>query len=235
MDVHKLIRSPSMIHRCIKQVDNTLVCTYPFKVYVPEKYFGTSLGSMVDDVLNVIGIFGLVVDDKYYAVSKALALMSISPSTTRTELIDNVKYMVFEFEKNDTFVNNTNLVKNASLVGVVEDEFFKYGKIPWYFTLDDLCSIFDTSVYHGGVNLKSNQAIIACKASIMARSPDDKLVYFRHINTEGKRPAWIGFSNIAYTTTNTTTRLFGNYYSDGVTSALVNESTENEAIEDILR
>jgi len=235
MDVFSLERNSAKIHKCLKRVDDTLVVVYPCKVWVPEKYFGTSLGSMTDGTISFIGIFGITVDDSYYAVSKALAMVTTSPSTTVVELVDNVKYMVFNYEKNDTFMTNVNLVKNSTLVGIINDEFIKYGKIPWYMTEDDLCTTFETSILHGGLNLKTNQAIIAAQIAIMTRTPSNKLIYYRHKPDCKERPSFIGFSNIAYTTTNTATRLFGNYYSDGVTSALVNESTDNEKIEDILR
>ena len=41
--------------------------------------------------------------------------------------------------------------------------------------------------------------------------------------------------SIAYGLSNTTSRLMGNYLNDGMNSALVNPSTQNESIEDLLR
>ena len=59
--------------------------------------------------------------------------------------------------------------------------------------------------------------------------------YFQDKNEiKSRNYIWTALNNVRDSATNTTTRLGGSYYSEGVISALVNPSTRPERIESLL-
>ena len=75
--------------------------------------------------------------------------------------------------------------------------------------------------------------------SLQARSNVDRTIYYRQViqdknEIKSRNYIWTALNNVRDSATNTTTRLGGSYYSEGVISALVNPSTRPERIESLL-
>lgn len=240
MDVSSLIRDSAKVQSTLQEVGNDLIAIKPCKVYFPEHYIGTELGSM-DGVIKVLGMFGITVDDTYYAVSKACALIETDPSIINTVVVGNIKYMEFSYAVGDKVIKNLNLLRSGTLVYRIYNEFITNGKIPWYFSYEDLGFIFDTALVHGNANLYTDSAMLELLAASMARQRDDKFQFFRHDArlqasiTEVLTPVFVALKSVAFGATNTMAKLMGNYFSEGVTSALTTNSTSNESIEDLIR
>lgn len=245
MDITKLIRDKNKVHDVLKEVENNekgfdLITTKQLKLYIPEWYLGTPLASIDDEHKRIVAIFCLVVDDKYYTVSKACSSCVIEPSYFNAVDVGSKKYLEFVFEPGDTVIKNLNLIRTGTFVYRIYNEFIAKGNIPWYFNNEDTCSIFETALYHGNVNLKVDSVIFEIFASAIARQDEDVSKYYRHdLSLQEQevlyKPVYIPLNNAAYQATNTTARLIGNYFNEGVTSALVNQSQRNEVIEDLLR
>ena len=76
--------------------------------------------------------------------------------------------------------------------------------------------------------------------SIISRDPIDKTIYYRNsIKNEqfvkDINPEYVSLSNVLFSATSTLTRLTGSYMSEGIVSALVNESQREERLEALLR
>ena len=239
MDISNLRRDSAQIHAALIENKDTLVALKPVKIYVPETYIGSPLGS-IEDVTRIVGIWGMTVEDKYYAVSRACATMQIAPSATNVVNIGAIKYMEFIFEAGDTVISNLNLVRTGTLVYRIYNEIIAKGKIPWYLDYTDLCYLFDTSKSHGNANLKANSAILELIASAMARQAGDKTKYFRNDpaivdDINASKPVLIPLRYVALQASNTVSRLLGSYFQEGVTSALITPTETVESIETLLR
>jgi hypothetical protein len=122
----------------------------------------------------------------------------------------------------------------------VYNEFIAKGSIPWFFNYRDLGGLFEHSGKYSGTVLGANHIIHEMVAATISRDPDKLNNQYRHrLNSlsdlEGTKPTVIKLNSVAYNATNTTAKLIGAYYEEGVVSALINPSTTAEPIESILR
>ena len=239
MNVDHLIRDKVKVHNALKEEGNSLVATKPLKVYFPESYLSSELGNL-DHSLHSIAIFGIVVDDKYYATSSACAMCELAPSTTNTVSINGTSYLELHFAIGDKVMVHIDLVKSGPLVYRIYNEFIAKGKIPWYFTYKDLAFLFGTALSHGGANLRADSSLLELIASVLARQKKDKFLYFRHspelldLNADPK-PVFIPLKSVSLNATSTSSKLLGNYFSEAVTGALITKTESTEDLEKLLR
>ena len=236
MNIHTLIRDASKVHAVLQKVGSTLIATSPCKIIIPEDYMTSELGSYGDE-MHIVGDFLIIVDDKYYGVSKACAMVHTKPSRINIITIGVTKYMELHYEIGDNVIVNLNLVQVTTLVYWIYNVFITNGKVPWYMSYTDMCTLFDTALLHGGANLNSDPALLELIAAFMARQKEDKMKFFRHYEhiTKAISPYFVALKSVAFGATNTTAKLFGNYLDEGMTSAFVAPSERNEMLEDLLR
>ena len=119
---------------------------------------------------------------------------------------------------------------------IIDEIFFK-GNNPWYLTYDDRAKLFDTSKQYANSNVGKQLATIELLNALTARSPQDLKTLVRHalVNGEIKSPAFVPLMSVLYTADSTLAKLAGNYFNDGVVSALVNKTDEASRIEQLLR
>lgn len=233
MNIDHLERNAEKVFEALAETETSLVATKRCRIYIPEHYIGNFLGSM-DESTRILGIYGIVVDDKYYATSRCCAMITIDPSTTNIVEINGMNYMEFTFEAGDTVIKNLNLVRTATLAFRIYDEFIAKGKVPWYMSDVDMCLLFDSSKEHADVNLGVDSAILEMIASSMIRSKMDKTVFYRHLQ-QGDPHVFVPLKSVAYGATNTTAKLLGAHFQEGMTSALITPSERSETIEELLR
>ena len=239
MDITKLTRDSKYVLSALKELPNgSVVCTMDCKIQVPSRFTERSLVELGADI-HCIGVYAMIVDDKY-AVSTINAQLLITPSKILKININDVEYYEFYFESGSQVFATTNLVKKDSLVYHIFDELISKANVPWYIGYDDLGKIFDSAKYHAGTNIADNQELTELIVSIISRDPIDKTIYYRNsIKNEqfvkDINPEYVSLSNVLFSATSTLTRLTGSYMSEGIVSALVNESQREERLEALLR
>lgn len=239
MDFSKLIRDPAKVHSCLRELpDERLVALKPLKIYIPVRFEERNLASIGIET-NIAGIYAMVVEDTYFAVSMVNAMIRIDPTSTVKIMIDDTEYYEFFFEAGSTIMPSVQLVKNDTLVYRIYDEIISKGRIPHYLNYMDLSRIFDTAKFHAGANIGTNHEVTELIISLIARDSKDRHRYYREICTSEEvlsesTPAFIPLRSVTYAATNTTNKLAGSYYHEGVVSALVSPSTRVEKIEALL-
>ena len=239
MNPKELIRSAKKIHECLSELPSgSVVCTKALKIYSPYHYLEKSLVTIGHDTF-ILGIFGMVTDDKYLGVSLLNTMVPISPNITNRVKIDGDEYFEFVFNPGDTVFPSTTLVKSDSLVYRIYDEFLAKGSIPFYVDYESLGKLFDSAKEFAGANLGQSWEVSQLIASMLARDPDDRTKYYRQIvqtpeDLKAVQPIFVGLKSVQYSSTNTTTRLGGSYFQAGVTSALINSSSRPERVESLL-
>lgn len=240
MDSSQWTRNPSKVHAAlVQQSDDSVLTTREVRIYIPARFLEKKLASITDEI-RTVGIFAIVVDDKYYAVSKVNAMMRLKPSSTSTVKFDGESYLEFRFPPGSTVFADTKLFRDDGLVYQIFNEIISKGKVPWYLNYEDLGHLFSTAESHANVRFDSIHAILEMFVAAICRDQNDRTRFYRHIYNEvnGKpvsEPAVIPFVSITFGATNTTARMMGSYFDQGLNSALVNPSTKNEEIEDLLR
>lgn len=240
MDVSQLQRNPDQIKQNLKALgEDKLITKEGCKIYIPQRYQEQNLAKVGSEVYT-LAIFAIVVGDKYYGVSKAPSMTRLTPDTIRTVTIGEDEYLELVFEKGSVVMPNTNLVNDDTLLYYIYNEYFAKGKVPWYINYRDLGSLFEHAKDYTGTSLGANHVVTELITAAIARDNNDKTKFYRHVvdnvrQIHSKAPVIVPLKSVTYGASNTTAKLIGAYWDEGVTSALVNPSDKTEPIEEILR
>lgn len=238
MNTPNLIRDADyVLSRLSEESDGSVVTTVPCTVQIPEAFAAKNLAVIGSEVF-IFGFFPIIMGDRY-AVNKTIAMMRICPSSTQKIVVNETPYIEFQFEAGDKLIYTTALVVTDTLSYYMYDEFIAKGNIPWYLDYFDMANMFDTAKEHAGVDL-GGRSIIELIISTIARDPNDMTRLYRHIlarpeDLRTKPPITVPFRSVIWNTSDTTSKLNGAYYSEGINSALVNQSESVEMIEELLR
>lgn len=235
MNPKQLVRDAAKVNATLTEVGDQLVTLTGCKIYIPTRYAEKGLISVGDETYIVM-MYALVIDDKYYAVSNVPARARIEPDVTNTVSLESDEYFEFIFEPGSVVIANLNLVQDKNLTFDIHEELVGRGKIPWYFNYDDTGKLFDEAPKHAGVKVGANHAILEMIASTIARDETDPTRFYRQIPDIKKvTPFYVPFKSVTYGASNTTAKLMGAYWNEGLTSALINPTENVEAIEELLR
>lgn len=239
MDTKALVRDADRVREhLIELEDGSIVTNRPCKIHVPERFTAKKLAVIGSEVF-VFGFFPIIMEDEYYAVNNTIAMMRIRPSSTERVVVDGNPYFEFSFEPGDKVIYTTALVVTDTLTYYMYDEFVAKGNIPWYMNYFDIANMFETAVEHAGVNLGS-RSVIELIISTITRDPLDMTRLYRHILQSFEYatvnpPVVIPFRSVIWNTSDTTSKLNGAFFSEGINSALVNESESVEMLEELYR
>jgi hypothetical protein len=240
MDASQYTRDATKVLADLKELpDGSVVTKSGCRLLIPERYKQKRLMTQGNETY-ILAIYALVVGDKYYAVSLADAMIRVGQANINTVKFGDESYLEFQFEAGDILFGSTELIQDATLVYAIFDEFISKAHVPWFINYEDLAKIFDTAEYHAGMKLGNSRAILELITSMIARDPDNKMNYYRHVFKDRKTmftnpPVVIPLRSVAMGATNTTAKLIGAYHDEGLTSALNNPATRVEPIEEILR
>jgi len=240
MDPKKLTRDASKVHAALKELDDgSVITTKGCKILVPGRFAEQQLAVLGTET-NICGIFAIVVDDQFFGVSSAMAMMRIEPTITNTIKIEDEDYLEFVFDPGCTVISSTELVKSDTFIYLIYSEIIAKGNVPWFMNYEDMGRLFESAPHHAGVSVGANFAVIEMIMAAISRSEKDRTKYFRHqLNSmqdlEKEVPAFIPLRSVTYGASNTTAKLIGAYWEEGLTSALVNPTETVEPIEGLLR
>lgn len=238
MDFTKLTRNASVIHASLMRSGNALITKTGCKIYIPARFAEHNLASIANEI-RITCINAMVVGN-HYAVDLTNAMMQITPTSTSIIEIEGEDHFEFTFEKGSQISPNVNLVVNDTLVYHIYDEIVAKGHVPFFFSYEDLGKLFVTAETHGGIKLASNNVPLEMIATAISRSTKDPMIYYRHVINDIRdqykvKPEFIAFRNVSYGATNTTAKLMGAYFEEGLLSAFANPSKHPEPVETILR
>lgn len=240
MDIKGLIRDPQYVRSHLRELpDNRLVTMKDAAIYLPVRFSERGMATVGVET-HIAGVYLIVLEGKYSAVSLVNTILRISPSTVNRVMVNGDEYYEFVFPAGSTVIPNLDLVQNNQIPYKIYDEFFAKGRVPFYLGYEELAKIFDTAKKHGGVNIGSDHEVTELLVSMISRNREDRTQYYRQSvsNVEDVRrkpPAFIPLKSVAYSATNTTNKLAGSYMQDGIVSALVSPSERTERIESLLR
>lgn len=240
MDPKSLVRDPHRVHACLKELaDGRLVAVKDVKIYVPTRFAERGLASIGIET-HVVGIYAIVAEDRYYGVSLVNAMERIEPTSTVKVVMDDDEYYEFYFAAGATVVSSVQLVRTDTLVYKIYDEIIAKGRVPWYLGYTELGKLFDTAQYHAGANIGQNHEVTELIVSMIARDPKDRARYYRQVvqspaDMVKVPPVFVPLRSVTWAATNTTNKLAGSYFKEGLASALVTPADRVERIEDLLR
>ena len=70
MNPKTLIRDAQKVHACLQELpDSRLIALKECKIYIPARFEEQGLYEQVGSDTYIVGIYAIVVEDKYYAIS----------------------------------------------------------------------------------------------------------------------------------------------------------------------
>ena len=240
MDPRKLPRNAKAVLAGIQQLeDGRVVAKKEIRIYIPTRFAERDLASIGIDT-HIVGIYSITVDNAAYGVSLINAMIRIEPTSTMKVSLDEDEYYEFYFEPGATVFSSVDLVKNDILVYKIFDEIVSKGHAPYFLEYDDLGNLLATAKKHAGANIGMNPEVMELIASMVSRNQKNRLEYYRHTiqnrdELKTNPPLFVALRSVSDSATNTTNKLGGSYFEEGLTSALVNPTERVERIEDLLR
>lgn len=248
MDIKSLKRDAARVKGYLRNVevkdskgvvtDKQTVTTKGCKIMIPARFAEHNLATLGSQVY-ICGIYALIVEDLYYAISLTNAMIRIKPTSTDKMDVNDEPYYVFTFDAGSVVIDSNVLVKKDVLVYEVYSEMIAKGRVPWYLGYLEMSKLFESAKKFAGVNIGDQPEVDWLLISLIARDPKNISAYYRSTiqsmkDLETNPPVWTPLQKVSLAATNTFTKIGGNYFKDGVRSALVNPSKRTERIETIL-
>lgn len=242
LDPKKLTRDAEKIKRLFKTVGETTVVNSDITILFPKRFINKNLCDL-DMVTTVIAYYAIIdFKTNTYAITLVPGFQTMKPSSISLYSIggkgdEKSLYIGLGFKKDDVVVLNNTLVKNSDCLYHILSEFYINGNIPWYMNYEDISNILLECKKYTDTNIGNDPAGLEILASIVARDQNYK-AYRETISSRNeiftKPPYFVGLNNVmAYD--NTGSKLIGNYFGDGLTSALIDQETHSSDSSKLLR
>lgn len=239
MELRDFERNPERVIAALVEVGDKLVTKKDLKILIPARFEEHGLAELGIET-KILGMFMLIVENKYYGTMNFNNYCSIDPTSTTKVMFGEDEYIEFYFEPGSTVITNLNLVKNDAVVYKIFNEMIGGGRIPQYVDYITAGGIFDTARDYAGANIGQQREVTELIISMNARDVQNRHLNYRNViekksDVFTRPPAWVGLRSVTWSATNTTAKLLGNHFDEGVTSALVTPSERTESIERLLR
>ena len=236
----KFIRNANSVLSSLEIKGNSLFTKEKTRIHVPSKFFEKELGEIGSKTF-IYGCFPIINEKNEYGVLNICGIVEINPTRINKYSDEtDYEYTEFHFDENTVIIPILDIVKRNTVMYEVFDLFFAKGKIPWYLGYEDVCKLFDTSKEFADTNIGQNLELIEFFASIISRTKNDRMTYIRNSGNEysdfsREKIDYVPIQSVQYSTKSTLNKIAGNYFKEGVVSALANHSDKVNPIETILR
>lgn len=233
-------RNVSRVKKALKEhSDGTVVALEPLSLFVPFRFIDKNL-LQVKDTVKVLGCYGIVVAEKYFASDNTTCLFETEPSRVNDVVMDDEAYVELVYEPGDKILAQPAMLADKDLVYVVGQEIINNGKVPWYFTFWDIVTLNLNFEQQNGMRLLTDMAIYELFVSLMQRNPKDLTKPYRvglksNLDFVNNPPVLVGINKVDVIVSGTLAKLGGPYLSASITGALNSEPTNISQMEYLLR
>lgn len=232
LEVNKLVRSADKALSALKVVGDVTMATEDISIIFPENFINAGLAEMSDGV-SVIGIVAVIIDNTY-SVLNIPTNIRLTPSIIDNVDVDGITQVLCKFNKGDIVLKTNGVVKTTAYLYKILSFFYVKGKIPWYIGYEDASNFILESQKYTGSHIGDNFTATEIIASIISYDPKNSDNAYRLSDFEWS-PVYKGMNNQFHAFDNTTSKLVGAYFSDGVITSIIDKSEEVSNIEEIIR
>jgi len=231
-----LKRNPDAIKKCFKTIGGSIIATKDIRLIFPERYINKNIAT-VGSTVRVVSIYAILDNEGNYAVSNVPVMVELTPSNIGEIEASGINKVCY-FEKDSVFAPKNTLIKDDKFLYDLFDEFIINGNVPAFMNYEDISNIIAQARKYAGQGIGDNPVAMEILASIISKSKENDEHYMRQfIKNKGNNTKikYIGLKNLYHTFDNTISKLVGNYYSTGVTTAILDKEEKTTNIEEILR
>lgn len=227
-----------VLNAIYKTPNGEYIAKEELQIILPVRFEESNLMEIEKDTYT-LGIFAIVVGDSY-ATNVTPARMRMANGFAVKEKYLEDEYYVFTFEKGATIFYTNQLLKEETLGYYIYNYFVALGRMPWYMKSTDIIKLFDNCGYFTGKTYGVNHVIMEMIMSTIMRNPLNNKDYWRHTlksqqDVKEKEVEVIALRNVPLGARNTTAKLMGAYFTEGLNSALIYPSDTTEVVEELLR
>ena len=231
MPIHK----KSLMGHMEKMKGGGLVLNAPSaRIYVPIRYEIHDL-FVQGDKTSFLGVCQIEVEGEKEPYNLVFpAMLDTQPSTILQVNREGIDYYVLVYQKGDVIVTTMEIIQQAFVLAKIFIEFFRNGKMPPWFSYDQMATILDLAQELSGQYLPVPHSVIEMMIAHCARDSKNPSIKYRHTAMKNL-PLFLGLRDTTNVRDSTTSRLIGAYFLDGVNSSIVNQSEHRSEVEDLLR
>lgn len=232
-------RDKARVYSSLRVEGTTVIAVKPVQVYIPARYLTRGLATFESDI-DFLGIFAIVAEDKYLAVSLVTAMVRSEPTLISTVTIDDVEYKKLHYAPGAKVIASTKLRKIDSLLYRIYSEFQAKGRVPGFFSYNDLCNLYYTAGRYSGPRVGANIAIQEMISATIAKDPNNLRQPYRMVatsmdDTDTIKPVIIGLRTVGFGSDSAVAKLMGQRFDANMTSSLIAPGAKVGRIERMLR
>lgn len=203
------------------------------EVRIPQRYRNYWMLAVEQNV-ETLGVFDMVIDDKYCATLCILAMVTLCPDETDERTILDDDYLVCTWNSPGIFIASQVLVQDFNAIYCLYVEYITLGHRLYNVGYEALFYLFDRAKEFTGKSIGTDRATYELLVSHLARDPKDLFQYYRYTSMK-EPPALISLRSVNFSPTSTSARIIGSYRDDGMASALNHQQHQRQGFEDLLR
>ena len=192
------------------------------------------LSFTLTNIVSTLAIFDMVINGSIESGYLLPATITIIPTDIEYTQWNGSRHVKLTLTKGDVFMKTTSVMRDTGMTYVIFYEFIYGGKTPKFMTYEDNVFIFDVMEEVTGINFRTSHSIFEMLTAMLTRDQDIVSLQYRLTDMK-KPPRTIPLSMVSHAALSATGKIVGSYMELGIDSALVNQSENNNSIEDLLR
>lgn len=238
MDIKQLVRDKQFILSVLEKVGGQTRVKKECRIIIPARYLERGLATIGTDVYT-IGILPIICENKFSTMI-VNAMVKLEPAMTNRISVNDEENIEFIFPAGSVMIANNNVVRININTYRVFEELHSSARVPWFITYNQMASIYASAGDYADANIGANHESDELLASVIARNPDNRRQYYRQSATSdsddlNNQPVYVSMKNVAYSATNTMSRMGGSHFTNGTISALVSPTERVEPMERLIR
>lgn len=198
-----------------------------------NKRYETFAALSIEQEVTTMGYFEIVYKGERYGYNLP-AMITMHPSLIEEEAVGTETEVKLTFVKGDVFIKACISVKRSDLVFAIFKMFVFFGIRYRFMTANNISRTFDHLHLTGFKTSYLYSSIVGAMYSELYRA-SDQIQLLHRLTDQTKPGVWFGMKNVTLTARTLMTKLAGSYLRDNINSALVNPSTQESQLEQLLR
>ena len=240
MEIDKYVHDKPYVLSKLKTLPKGgIVCLSEARVHIPSRFFQHDMATMVENYVETIAAFALIVDNRYLTL-QACSKVKLEPTYIQQIKHNDIEYYELVFAAGSPIYSSNEVFKDDVVTYQLFDEFIYKANVPWY--IDDvyLATIFQTADSLAGAPVGALQETMELLVSRGTRNPEKLTQQYRYLFIDPKearkvKPTNIAIKDVMLSVDGSINKIAGSYPQDGIASILINPSKEVNRIEQVVR
>lgn len=240
MEVRKLKRNVEAVLATLVELPNgSLVTKTGCVIHVPESFRAKQLIHLGREI-TFVGYFAMILPSGEFCTWMVPSTIRTIPDDIRIVEIEGRTYYEFHYPAGGRIAKSTDLLIDQMTIYPLFEDVIARARTPWYYTYDQMGGFFKHAQEYTGASLYATPSIFEMIIAQQARVDSDRT---KTVRNTIKSPSqvqqlefiYIPLRNVEYGATDTVAKLGGSNIGEGIDSAIVNPTEEQQVIDRLVR